>query len=146
MQDYQGHVLQHRQVRWKPRSGQWVLFRLLDIQKQYNLIQLGAHSANDGSLVAIFQAAHVSSLMQVKRANGRTELAPPEHIPDRLMLVDSNGNNLAHGLRNPATGHVEVKDIIFFLDSPGIHDLRPLENIEDLPPGRKIDPAWKPRG
>ena len=158
--DHQGFMITPKQSTWRPRQGQWVLFKLRDPNKLIALAEQGAHTARDGSLVAIFQDHRIAPLVTTAiHEDGRREVIHGIHalradakvlheggesIPPMLMLVDANGNNLAMGVRDKATGHVEVQTIFFHWDSPNIIDAKPLDNLADMPPGRAVDPNWKP--
>jgi hypothetical protein len=126
---------------FKPRGGQWVLFRLSDPGKVVALAEMGAHTARDGSLVGIAQPAQFTPSTTVTRANGTVEHEPPQFLPAKIVLVDPDGNNLPY-LERLRGGRAQVRDVAIHQDSPSLKDLRPLTHLEDMPPGRVVNTVW----
>ncbi len=144
MKDYLGHDAAPQPAGFRPRGGQFVLFRLKDLGAMGRLAQDGAHCARDGSLVAIFQQASLSPEMTVTKADGTVAKEGGEYIPAHFVLMDENGNNFCAPYKDKKTGHGVFTNILFWADSPNLADVRPLEDMADFPPGRAHHPAWKP--
>lgn len=141
MQDFFGHSPKAPDnPSWRPRGGQWVLLNLDDPAKQADLGKQGAHCARDGSLVAVLSGAHAPSPVAAV-VRGRPEQAQPGWVPDRLVLVDADGNDFALPVRRQG-GHGEWVSVWFAPDSPRLRGVRPLGDLRDMPPGRVVNTRW----
>lgn len=122
------------------RHGAWYKFRL-DDEAAKTLEEAGAHKTADGFFLGIFQAASPERHdVGVLGADGK--FTPDPAVPERLMVVDGNGNNLPVPHYDKELGHAEFKNASFHPSA--VHDLHPMDDVAHLPPGRKIPAGWKP--
>jgi hypothetical protein len=132
--------------RLRPRS--FVKLQLKDKAKQKYFTEQGAHTARDGSLVAIFYGGFTSTAIEVTRQDGTKETHSSEWIPEHFQLIRANGTNLSLPVLEEKLGHWVIQDINFLphtkdgAPNPNIVSWAPVNDARDLPPGRIVHPQW----
>jgi hypothetical protein len=130
--DYLGFTMEPTILGWQPGNGEWVLFHLADKAKEVALVEAGAHTAKDTSLVGIFRKQEMPPVIEGVR-NGKPFKEGGEPIPARIVLVASDRQNLTIPYKKP-DGQWDVhREVVFFWSSPNLKDVRPLSDPLDLP-------------
>lgn len=143
MKDYFGHS-GAIDLGYRPHNGEWVLIDLDDPSKKVALVEMGAHASKDGSLVSIFQAQSKEPETSITRAGGAVEKSGGAVLPAMFVLVDKDGNCVPAPVKGDH-GHMSIVNVCFHADSPSLRGVRPLKDMDDMPPGRILHPDWTPK-
>jgi len=124
-------------------AGGWCLVRLKDTDNLGELIKAGAHVNATGALVCIFQRGGQSGVFgaTTTKADGTVIKEEPTIEPPHFVCVHGEGYDLTVPRRN-ANGHGEFVPVKIHAYSALIDSVQPLEQLEDMPPGRKVGLAW----
>lgn len=131
MQDFSGFTVEPTILGWRPSNGEWVLFHLADRAKEVALVEAGAHTAQDTSLVGIYRSQEFPPVIEGER-DGKKFKEGGTPIPARIVVVASDRQNLTLPIKVDGQWRV-INEVVFFWSSPNLKDVRPLSDPLDLP-------------
>jgi hypothetical protein len=104
-------------------------------------LKAALHVTADGFYHGIYFPAHVSRAPEVKRGGQLVSRATAETTPEHVCPMKPSGENLML----PDMVAETFKRVTFTMDQLDLASLHECDHLDHLPPGRKVNPNWKPK-